>query len=154
MFLRRTAIAAALAVITAIGMAVPSDAAPEQEPVLTKVSILFHTNDDNKDHDTEVYTRAYDNAGHQVAVLIPNFGGDTWDDHEDEGPYDLRIDYAAGWFAMKSGEMIIWIEPDGNDTWKFNATATFFFSNGDRRRAETRNQSLDQDRRSVTLPIV
>jgi hypothetical protein len=125
-----------------------------EEPTLTAVEVLFHTNDDNKDHDTSLFTSVRDNRGVEIATLDEHFGDDTFDDNEDDGPYGMRLTNPATWSSTNRGRLVIRIEPNGHDTWKFNVEATLFFSDGSRRHAEERNNSLDQDRRQLEIDTI
>ncbi|MDN3358817.1 hypothetical protein [Actinomadura sp. DC4] len=124
------------------------------DPALTSVEVLYHTNDDNKDHDTKLLTSVRDNRGVEIATLDEHFGDDTFDDNEDDGPYGLRLTNPATLASTGHGRLVVRIEPNGNDTWKFNVFATLFFSDGSRRVAQERNNSLDQDRRQREFEIL
>jgi hypothetical protein len=45
---------------------------------------------------------------------------DTSTTHSDAGPFDLLIKQAATREALKTGSVAVKIEPNGNDTWRFN----------------------------------
>lgn len=128
--------------------------ASSEEVTLTAVEVIYHTNNDDKDHNTKVFTRVRDNRGIEVATLDEHFGDDTWDDDEDDGPYGLRLTAPATWASMKGGQLVVRIEPDGRDTWKFNAQATLFFSDGERRHAVARDHFLDQNLRQIEIEII
>lgn len=124
------------------------------EAILTRAQVAFHTNNDDKDHDTKLFTTLRDNTGNVVAQLDEHFGDDTWHDNEDDGPYELRRVAGASWSSMRHGRLNIRIEPNGNDTWNFNVEAILFFSDGERRRADGRNLSLSQDRQQIDVEIL
>jgi hypothetical protein len=124
------------------------------EVTLTAVEVIYHTNNDDKDNNTKLFTTVRDNRGLEVATLDEHFGDDTWDDEEDDGPYGLRLTGSATWASMKGGQLVVRIEPDGHDTWKFNAQATLFFSDGERRHAVARNHFLDQNLRQIEIEII
>ena len=96
--------------------------------VLTRASVSFHTNDEDKDGDTQVdvTVRLIDQT--VVASISDEFG--HFDDHSDAGPFDLLIKQAATRGALKTGSVAIKIEPNGNDTWRFNFFLDLLFDDG------------------------
>ena len=86
--------------------------------VLTRASVSFHTNDEDKDGDSrvEVTVRLMDQT--VVASIADEFG--HFDDHSDAGPFDLLITQAATRGALKTGSVAVKIDPNGDDTWRFN----------------------------------
>ncbi|MFC6084465.1 hypothetical protein [Sphaerisporangium aureirubrum] len=152
--MRTTVIAVALGLGVALG---GPGVARADEATLTAVEVLYHTNDDDKDHNTELFTSIRDNRGIEVATLEEHFGDDTWDDDEDDGPYGLTVTGRGTWSSMKGGRLVIRIHPQGgrgHDTWKFNVSVTLFFSDGERRHAGGRNEYLDQNRQQIEIEIV
>src|SRR4029078_2596940 len=87
--------------------------------VLTRASVTFHTNDEDKDDDSrvEVTVRLLDQTV-VVARISDTFG--HFDDHSDAGPFDLLITQAVTRGELKTGSVAIKIEPNGKDTWRFN----------------------------------
>ena len=75
-------------------------------------------------------------------------------DNEDDGPYGMRLTNPATWSSTNRGRLVMRIEPNGHDTWKFNVEATLFFSDGSRRHAAERNDSLDQDRWQLEIDTI
>jgi hypothetical protein len=86
--------------------------------VLTRASVTFHTNDEDKDDDSGVgvTVRLLDQT--VVARIFDKFG--PFDDHSDAGPFDLLIMQAVTRGELKTGSVAVKIEPNGNDTWRFN----------------------------------
>jgi hypothetical protein len=86
--------------------------------ILTRASVSFHTNGEDKDDDTrvEVTVRLMDQT--VVASIADEFG--HFDDHTDAGPFDLLITQAATRGMLKTGSVAVKIEPHGHDTWRFN----------------------------------
>ncbi|MGI8330443.1 hypothetical protein ACRYCC_10810 [Actinomadura scrupuli] len=160
--MRRNAGRTLLGALLTLGLAVSGTGMTEaqaanvssEDVTLTAVDVIYHTNNDDKDHNTKVFTTVRDNRGIEVATLDEHFGSDTWDDDEDDGPYGLRLTSPATWASMKGGQLVVRIEPDGRDTWKFNAQATLFFSDGERRHAVARNHFLDQNLRQIEIEII
>jgi hypothetical protein len=96
--------------------------------VLTRASVSFHTNDEDKDGDSqvEVTVRLMDQT--VVASIADEFG--HFDDHSDAGPFDLLITQAANRGALKTGSVAVKISPNGNDTWRFNFFLDLLFDDG------------------------
>jgi hypothetical protein len=96
--------------------------------VLTRASVSFHTNDEDKDGDSqvEVTVRLMDQT--VVASIADEFG--HFDDHSDAGPFDLLITQAASRGALKTGSVAVKISPNGNDTWRFNFFLDLLFDDG------------------------
>lgn len=96
--------------------------------VLTRASVSFHTNDEDKDDDSqvEVTVRLMDQT--VVASIADEFG--HFDDHSDAGPFDLLITQAASRGALKTGSVAVKISPNGNDTWRFNFFLDLLFDDG------------------------
>jgi hypothetical protein len=86
--------------------------------VLTRASVSFHTNDEDKDDDSqvEVTVRLMDQT--VVASIADEFG--HFDDHSDAGPFDLPITQATTRGQLKTGRVAVKIHPSGRDTWRFN----------------------------------
>ena len=96
--------------------------------VLTRASVSFHTNDEDKDDDTrvEVTVRLIDQTA--IASIADEFG--HFDDHGDAGPFDLLITQAATRGALKTGSVAVKVDPNGNDTWRFNFLLDLLFDDG------------------------
>jgi hypothetical protein len=96
--------------------------------VLTRASVSFHTNDEDKDDDSQVdvTVRLIDQT--VVASIADEFG--HFDDHSDAGPFDLLITQAASRGALKTGSVAVKISPNGNDTWRFNFFLDLLFDDG------------------------
>jgi hypothetical protein len=96
--------------------------------VLTPASVSFHTNDEDKDGNSqvEVTVRLMDQT--VVASIADEFG--HFDDHSDAGPFDLLITQAASRGALKTGSVAVKISPNGNDTWRLNFFLDLLFDDG------------------------
>ena len=97
------------------------------EPTLVNANITFHTNDDDKNHDTLVFVSVQ--SGETVVAQIEDrfqkFG-----DHSDAGPFDLLVVNPLARSLLKTGKMTIRITPNGSDTWRFNFFLDLRFSDG------------------------
>lgn len=96
--------------------------------VLIRASVSFHTNGEDKDDDSRVgvTVRLMDQT--VVASIADEFG--HFDDHSDAGPFDLLITQAATRGALKTGSVAVKIEPNGDDTWRFNFFLDLLFEDG------------------------
>ena len=96
--------------------------------LLIRASVSFHTNDEDKDDDSrvDVTVRLMDQM--VVASIADEFG--HFDDHSDAGPFDLLIKQAATRGELKTGSVAVKIEPNGNDTWRFNFFLDLLFDDG------------------------
>jgi hypothetical protein len=96
--------------------------------MLTRASVSFHTNDEDKDDNSRVEVTVRLMDGTVVASIADEFG--HFDDHSDAGPFDLLITHAATRGALKTGSVAIKIEPNGDDTWRFNFFLDLLFEDG------------------------
>src|SRR5262245_55071611 len=97
--------------------------------ILTRASVSFHTNDEDKDGDSrvELTVRLMDQTG--VVASIADESG-HFDDHSDAGLFDLLITQAATRGMLKTGSVAVKIEPNGDDTWRFNFFLDLLFDDG------------------------
>ena len=96
--------------------------------VLTRASISFQTNDEDKDDDTllDVTVALMDGT---VVAQVSDFFGTFHDNHED-GPYDLELVDPRTRGEMKGGNVTLKISPNGNDTWRFDFFLDLLFDDG------------------------
>jgi hypothetical protein len=102
---------------------------PPQTPMLTRASVTFHTNDEDKDDDTQVDIYVYSGDKKTVVAKITECFG-HFDDHSDSGPYNLVLVKSVSRDDLKMGHVDLEIEPNGNDTWRFNFLLDLYFSDG------------------------
>jgi len=97
--------------------------------MLTRASVTFHTNDDDKDDDTrvDIYVRLADKRT-IVAKLVECLG--HFSDHSDAGPYNLVLIKSVSRDELRTGNVDLEIVPNGNDTWRFNFLVDLYFSDG------------------------
>ncbi len=86
--------------------------------VLTRASITFQTNDEDKDDSTLLDVSVALMDGTVVAQVSDFFG--TFHDNNEDGPYDLELVDPRTRGELKGGNVTLKIGPDGNDTWRFN----------------------------------
>lgn len=123
------------------------------DPTLTSANITFHTNDDNKDWDTKlgVVVRLGGPQGPSVARIYSIFS--EFRDNSDAGPFNLWVVRPVTRDQLRRGQVEISIEPNGNDTWRFNFLLDFLFSDGAHLIARANGIELTQDSRSQVFGI-
>ena len=98
--------------------------------VLSRASVTFHTNDEDKDNDTwvNVTVKLIDGSTGVTGTTdqFAHFG-----DNSDAGPFDLIPVKQATRGELKTGSVTVSISPNGNDTWRMN----FFCQPAVRRRS-------------------
>jgi hypothetical protein len=100
---------------------------------LVRANVTFHTNDDDKDHDTAVgvYVVLRDET---IAYIYDEFG--KFRDHSDAGPYTLILVRPLGRMAFKQAHVVVGIDPvvgpvgGAGDTWRFNFVVDLVFQDG------------------------
>jgi len=95
---------------------------------LANAAVSFHTNDEDKDGDTHVTLTVRDVDGLVCAQVDNDFGG--FPDHSDEGPFGLIIRNRQRDDLLQSGTFTIRIDPNGDDTWRFNFNLVLTFNDG------------------------
>ena len=115
--------------IAAAAALILPDAGAEAQ-TLAKVSITFHVEDDDKDHDTKVWARV--KVGSKAIAARDGFGdGVTYKDWEHRKVELEKVDKQLTPERVEDGARVfLKIEPVGNDDWSFTYTLTFEFSDG------------------------
>lgn len=130
----------------------PAKAQYGYQPTLTSATIAFHTNDENKDWDTRVTTIVFASNGAQAA-RVDGISGE-FNDGTNNGPFALGIQQVGlTKDRFNGGQLGIWIQPNGNDTWRFNATISLYFSDGSVIRKEYGGMRLDEDNTGMRLQL-
>jgi hypothetical protein len=119
--------------------------------VLIGASVSFHTNDDDKDHDTDVAVTVRLMDQTLVASIEGDFG--HFNDNSDAGPYDLVIKQAATRGALKTGSVAIKISPVGDDTWRFNFFLDLLFEDRAHLIAWANGLEVTEDRQEQSFGI-
>jgi len=96
--------------------------------ILDNASVQFRTNDENKDHDTNVTVEVRDKIGHLVARVSDTLG--PFDDQTSNGPFQLEILNRVDNAALQGGKVLIRIDPKGDDTWRFNFLVELHMDDG------------------------
>ena len=111
----------------------PPEDPPPDNPMLARASVTFHTNDDDKDHDTAVGI-AVVLRDETIAYIYDEFG--HFPDHSDSGPYTLLLVRRLPRHAIRQANVFVWIDPvvgpigGRGDTWRFNFVLDFLFEDG------------------------
>ncbi len=120
-------------------------------PTLANAMISFHTNDEDKDHDTHVTVTVEDFNRVVVARIDNDFG--HFDDHSDNGPYGLQILNNSKKEDLSRGHFSIRIDPNGHDTWRFNLFLTLVFSDNSILSGSVNGLELTQDRQQQVFGL-
>jgi hypothetical protein len=121
------------------------------DALLTSATIKFHTNNEDKDSDTHVTIDVNTQNDANAAHLDNDFG--HFDDHSDNGPYNLVVNGGFTKSTLQSGYVLIRIDPNGHDTWRFNFALDLVFSDQSHMYSDDSNLELTQDRREQTFGL-
>ena len=129
---------------------------PDDDPMLTRVSITFHTNDEDKDHDTAVGVYVKVLGRLQVAYIYDEFG--KFDDHSDSGPYTLLLQHPVPRSQFKKATVELGIDPivgfeGAGDTWRFDFVLDLRFADGGHLLARATGLELATFHRTETFGI-
>ncbi|MFD8500791.1 hypothetical protein [Amycolatopsis sp. NPDC059657] len=111
----------ALAAVVAAGLvAMPgAEAIAADGPAIRASDIRFHTNDDDKDYDTNVRIDVVDRYGTVAAHLEGVLG--LFKDNTDNGPFSLTVQNpSATKETVRGGTLKIHLDTVGRDEWRFN----------------------------------
>lgn len=126
-------------------------ALPAPGATLTRATVFFHTNDEDKDHDTHITVAAIDRNGTTAARVANAFG--DFDDHSDNGPFGMYVHNPSRWELLQGGTLALRIDPNGNDTWRFNFNVVLYFSDGSQLSSWGDRLQLSESDRSRNFPI-
>ncbi len=119
--------------------------------ILTAARVSFHTNDEDKDADTHVTVTARESNGLIVARIDDDFG--HFNDHSNNGPFDMAVINAAPKSDIQTGNVTLRIDPNGNDTWRFNFFVDLVFSDGSHLASQEDGLQLSQDQQQAAFGI-
>jgi hypothetical protein len=150
-----SAIATALAV-AAIPLTTPTLAQTNgtlyaQAANLRNANISFHTNDEDKDHDTHVTAVVKDCNNVVVARISNDFG--HFNDNSDAGPYALRVTNSSSKTCLQKGFVTVRVDPNGHDTWRFNFFLDLQFADGSHLSGNVDGLSLSHNNRQQTFGL-
>ena len=124
---------------------------PPRAPVLTSAAVHFHTTDDDKDHDTNVWV-GIKCAGSTVASVSGTFG--HFPDNSDSGWKSLNVTEAIKKADLFGQCQAVLVEaPKGHDEWHFNWSIQAGFSDGTSKQWDFSGGNVDHDRTTISQPL-
>ena len=122
---------------------------------LRTCAVRFHTNDDDKDDNTHLTLKLVKSDGTQVAEIdggdfgaFGTFGNDT-----NNGPFDLNITSPFNTNDIPGSQVVVHIDPQGHDTWKFDCYADLTFDDGSVHSGSWLGHWLSQDNPENSYPL-
>jgi hypothetical protein len=123
------------------------------QATLTAATVKFHTTNDDKDSDTDLFVEIYDNSLGVAAEVTPKIDG-LFRDNTDSQLYNMAIGHPPITYSqLLGGEIEVRIDPNGNDTWNFDDVVTMSFSDGSQLLYSFAGRSLNQNNRSFIYNI-
>jgi hypothetical protein len=119
--------------------------------MLTQAQVFFHTNDEDKDNDTHLTVTVRASDGTIAARIDNDFG--VFRDHSDHGPFGLTIINPDFKEKLRGGNVVIRIDPNGHDTWRFNFLVDLTFSDGSHLNLGADGLELTQNRQQQAFGI-
>src|SRR5205814_6885616 len=98
------------------------------DPALVAASVSFHTNDDDKDDDSILWTSI--DRGNEAVAAIGELRG-RYEDHHDQGPFAMIILKPVTKREIRNCVGRLRMQTNGKDTWRFNVTFTTLFADGE-----------------------
>lgn len=131
------------------------------QAVLIRAELATHTNDDNKDHDTCVYAAVTTADGSSQLAHISNgdCGGDDATEYNDNSDHSIAFQIDASGASKdtcKGFKVHLWQKTHGgrgHDTWKFDARAILYFSDGLNLVANAGGVTLNSDSTSAAPAV-
>ncbi|TDD80577.1 hypothetical protein [Actinomadura rubrisoli] len=148
---RSVAASAVLAALAGGGLSAAPVATAAPGATLVRANVFFHTNNEDKDHDTNVLVIVRDGNGTDSAFIQNDFG--HFNDNSNAGPFTMELRNPGLWQSIRSGTTLIRIGPNGNDTWRFNMHVDLLFSDGSHLVTDANGIELDEDRNQQTFGI-
>jgi hypothetical protein len=124
---------------------------PDAVPTLTGAQITFHTNNEDKDDDTHVTVTVRAADGTIAARIDDDFG--HFNDHSTNGPFGMLVVNPAVKDLLTRGNVTLRVDPNGNDTWRFNFFLDLAFSDGTHLNTEADGLELTQDRQQQSFAV-
>jgi hypothetical protein len=120
-------------------------------PNLLAALISFHTNDDDKDGDTFVTVTLREPNGIIAARIADSLG--HFNDNSISPNFALNVLDPADKDRLLSGTITLRIDPNGNDTWRFNYLLNLIFNDGSSISFERGGLDLSEDNRQVSFAL-
>ena len=109
---------------------------PPPDPLLTRASVIFHTNDEDKDSDTLVDVEVLLSDQRTVVAKLLDYLG-HFDDNSNDGPFVLLMVQPVPRSQLRTGSVKIGAQNTGTfppfghgDTWRFNFVVDLLFEDG------------------------
>ncbi|MGH6838241.1 MAG: hypothetical protein ACREDT_05495 [Methylocella sp.] len=118
---------------------------------LTQAQVTFHSNDEDKNDDTHLTITVRGSDGTIAARIDDDFG--IFKDHTDHGPFGLLIVNPAPKEKLNQGNVVIRIDPDGDDTWRFNFFLDLAFDDGSHLNTQVDGLELTDERQQQVFAI-
>lgn len=120
-------------------------------PALVNSTIMFHTNDEDKDDDTHVTVTLRDSNNVVAASLSNDLG--HFNDGETNGPFGLIVKNPSTLEDLARGAVEIHVDPNGHDEWHFNFALDLEFNDGSHLSGEANRIVLSHRNRSQTFGL-
>lgn len=117
---------------------------------LKNCRVKFHTTNDDKDHDSHLTIVVRDSAGRIAARVDSDFA--RFPDHSSFETF-IPVHNASSDDEMQSGSVTLRLDPNGNDTWKFNCFVELIFDDNFRLGGEQASLRLSQNAREVAFGL-
>ena len=118
---------------------------------LVQTMVAFHTNDEDKDDDPHMTVTVRQSDGTIAARIDDDFG--HFNDHSNNGPFGMLALNQANKADLRTGDVTRRVDPNGNDTWRFNFSLDVLFSDGSHLNIEADGLELNQDRQQQSFGI-
>ena len=116
-----------------------------KKPILSSVTISFHTNDDDKDPDTLVFVTI--NLSNRTKVAHIDQIEDAFSINSDSKAYPLKVDTNITEDQIPGGTILIkTTKMEGHDQWKFNFRIEMKFGEGPPIKREFSGVSLQENK--------
>jgi len=120
-------------------------------PILENCRIKFYTNEAGKGAETEVFVGVRDDNDVIAAFVSDDFG--DFEQHSDNGPFDLAIRNASEKVNLRGGSLHIGFYPKEEDIWRFNFFLFLSFTDGTRLNGGRVGVELNRDQREQTFRL-
>ncbi|MEN3281390.1 MAG: hypothetical protein V7607_2530 [Solirubrobacteraceae bacterium] len=121
------------------------------DPTLTAAAIWFQTANDDRDPDTGIDVSIQDEMGAEIATDSIPYGG--FPDGYTTRLFPLSVTQDATDSEVSQGQLVITINPNGNDRWIFDAHVRMRFSDRSHKVGAASGITLDQDHRSTQIAL-
>jgi hypothetical protein len=120
-------------------------------PNLLVPLISFHTNDEDKDGNTQVTVILREPNGAIAARIADDLG--HFNDNSTSSDFALTVLDPTDRDTLLSGTITLRIDPNGEDTWRFNYLLRLIFNDGSSVFFERDGLELTEGNREVSFPL-